>query len=191
MSGRSVSGPGRSRTLRRRVQGRRSSGCHVLGAILPALVVAALTVGTTGPGQSAASHLGHDLSATPAPGSNMSWAQAPAALRGAVRRSLASSVTRQQLPRPPGSFPFGYSVAVSGNTALVGAPESAGSGGAESNDGAVYAYTESGGTWTEQAELTIPADDPAGSFGYEFGCSVVCSAIWDGGARRLTLRWRR
>jgi hypothetical protein len=47
---------------------------------------------------------------------------------------------------------FGYSVAVSGNTIVVGAPSKIVNG----NDaqGAVYVFVESGGAWSQQAELT-------------------------------------
>jgi hypothetical protein len=61
---------------------------------------------------------------------------------------------------------FGSSVSLYGTTALVGAPDR----GAGSNyqRGAAYVFTESGGTWSQQAELTA-ADGAAGDF---FGCSV-------------------
>jgi hypothetical protein len=54
---------------------------------------------------------------------------------------------------------FGWSVSVSGDTALVGAPTT------NSGDGAVYVFTRSGSSWTQQAKLT--ATD-----GVAFGCSV-------------------
>ncbi|MGI9256961.1 MAG: fibronectin type III domain-containing protein, partial [Salinispira sp.] len=55
---------------------------------------------------------------------------------------------------------FGYSVAVDGDTAIVGAY------GDESSTGSAYVFTRSGSTWTQQPKLT--ADDGAGSdyFGY-------------------------
>jgi len=63
---------------------------------------------------------------------------------------------------------FGYSVAISGNTAIMGAPDKiSGSNGL----GAAYVFLESTGTWTQQAELT--ASDEAG--GDEFGLSVAIS----------------
>ena len=64
---------------------------------------------------------------------------------------------------------FGRSVALSGdgNTALIGAP------GATGGRGAVWVFTRSGSTWTEQAELTGGiAEEGAG----EFGRSVALSA---------------
>ena len=64
---------------------------------------------------------------------------------------------------------FGRSVALSGdgNTALVGAP------GVTGGRGAVWVFTRSGSTWTEQAELTGgSAEEGAG----QFGRSVALSA---------------
>ncbi len=60
---------------------------------------------------------------------------------------------------------FGWSVAVSGSTAVVGAPY------ANSYAGAAYVFTDSGGSWTQEAELT--ASD--GASGDEFGWSVAIS----------------
>jgi len=64
---------------------------------------------------------------------------------------------------------FGYSVAASGATAVIGAPcqnvlETP-------NQGAAYVFVRSGGTWTQQAELT--ASD--GATGDAFGTSVAVS----------------
>ena len=60
---------------------------------------------------------------------------------------------------------FGYSVAVSGSTAVVGAPFS------NSGTGAAYVFRRSGASWAQQAELTATGaatDD-------EFGTSVALS----------------
>jgi hypothetical protein len=64
---------------------------------------------------------------------------------------------------------FGSSVAVSGNTALVGAPHHTASG--KPNAGAAYVFVRSGGSWTQQAELT--AID--GAANDELGASVAVS----------------
>ena len=58
---------------------------------------------------------------------------------------------------------FGHSVSVSGNTALIGAPND---DDVASNAGAAYVFVRSGSSWTEQEKLT--ALDGAGSdeFGY-------------------------
>ncbi|MFN9809804.1 MAG: FG-GAP repeat protein, partial [Deltaproteobacteria bacterium] len=58
---------------------------------------------------------------------------------------------------------FGASVAVSGDTVVVGAP-------ARDNEGSVYVFVRSGTTWTEQAMLT--ASD---AVAYRFGSSVAVS----------------
>src|ERR1022692_4607455 len=62
---------------------------------------------------------------------------------------------------------FGFSVSVSGDTAVVGAPNQ------DENDspGAAYVFTRSGTTWTQQQKLT--ASD--GSLVNEFGISVSVS----------------
>ncbi len=69
---------------------------------------------------------------------------------------------------------FGYAVAVSsdGNTAMVGA---SGKAGTYTSQGAVYVFTRSGSTWTQQAKLL--AGDPGN--GDYFGCSVALSANGD------------
>ena len=61
---------------------------------------------------------------------------------------------------------FGYSVALSGDTALVGAPYR--TVGDTSEQGAAYAFTSSDGDWTQQQELTA-SDAAAGDL---FGFSV-------------------
>ena len=63
---------------------------------------------------------------------------------------------------------FGWSVAVSGNIAVVGAPCHTNSNG-QCGQGAAYVFDESGGKWTQQAELT--ASD--GATGDGFGWSVA------------------
>jgi hypothetical protein len=64
---------------------------------------------------------------------------------------------------------FGYAVAVSGDTALVGAYYD--SQGAETARGSAYVFTRSGTTWTQRQKLT--ASDGAG--GDYFGFSVALS----------------
>ena len=79
---------------------------------------------------------------------------------------------------------FGYSVAVSGNTVVVGAPqEDSSSVGINSTPnklaagsaGAAYVFTGSGGTWTQQAYLKPAAAGPGGQAGDHFGFSVAIS----------------
>lgn len=65
---------------------------------------------------------------------------------------------------------FGYAVAISGDTALVGAVH-ANAGFSITDAGAVYVYVRSSGVWTQQQKLTAPI---SGSYLY-FGCSVGLS----------------
>ncbi|HXN32351.1 MAG TPA: FG-GAP repeat protein [Polyangiaceae bacterium] len=58
---------------------------------------------------------------------------------------------------------FGYAVAVSGNTALVGAV------GRAANQGYVYAFARTGSAWTQQQELTAADGAPEDCF----GCTVA------------------
>lgn len=62
---------------------------------------------------------------------------------------------------------FGYSVAISGNTVLVGASEK--TVGANTNQGAAYVFTINGSKWVQQAELT--AND--GGWKDHFGTAVA------------------
>jgi hypothetical protein len=62
---------------------------------------------------------------------------------------------------------FGYSVALAGNTALVGAPVD--DVGAALNQGSAYVFTRSGASWSQQARLTA-GDGAASDF---FGTSVA------------------
>src|SRR5439155_10958383 len=67
-----------------------------------------------------------------------------------------------------GAGPFGYSVALSadGNTALIGGPIDNG------NVGAAFAFTRSGGVWTQQGtKLTGGGETGAGQFGFSVALS--------------------
>ena len=61
---------------------------------------------------------------------------------------------------------FGYSVAISGNTALVGAYQDV--VGAQNGQGSVYVFVRSGISWSQQAQLTATG----GLAGDQFGTSV-------------------
>jgi hypothetical protein len=81
---------------------------------------------------------------------------------GAGDASAASPLYTQQAEWAAGAgAQFGYAVAVSGNTAVVGAPNANGAG-------AVAVFGLSGTTWTQQATLT-PSDATTGD---AFGASV-------------------
>jgi RHS repeat-associated protein len=58
---------------------------------------------------------------------------------------------------------FGYSVALSGSTAIIGSPNHVAPGGAEYS-GAAYVYTYAAGTWSQAAELSA-SDDTSGALG--------------------------
>jgi hypothetical protein len=90
----------------------------------------------------------------------------------------ASALTQQGPKLTPsnefgGGSAFGDSVALSadGNTALIGGPVDGGAGTSYSQTGAVWVYTRTGSTWTEQAKLTATYK-PGGAF----GSSVALSA---------------
>ena len=62
-------------------------------------------------------------------------------------------------------------MAISGSTAVVGAP------GKNSNTGAAYVFTRSGSTWSQRAELTA-ADGAAGDgFGYAVALSGSTAVV--------------
>jgi hypothetical protein len=79
---------------------------------------------------------------------------------------------------------FGYSVAVSGDTVVVGAPqEDSSSLGINSTpneaagaSGAAYVFIRSGSVWSQQAYLKPAAVGPGGQTGDHFGWSVAVSA---------------
>jgi hypothetical protein len=54
---------------------------------------------------------------------------------------------------------FGYSVALSGSTAILGAD------GKNTSTGAAYVFARSGGTWTQQIKLTASDGGTADNFG--------------------------
>lgn len=68
---------------------------------------------------------------------------------------------------PAANDEFGYSVAISGDTAVIGAHFDDNSGG--TNTGAAYVFTRTGTTWTQQAKLT--ASNTASND--EYGSSVA------------------
>ncbi len=66
---------------------------------------------------------------------------------------------------------FGVSVAVSGDTAVVGAYQRKG------GIGAVYVFTRSGSTWSQQAELTAADGAQNSSFGYSVALSGSTAVV--------------
>ncbi len=75
---------------------------------------------------------------------------------------------------------FGYSVSVSGDTAVVGAAW--GEVGANANQGAAYVFVRSGGVWSQQPTLVASDGAALDQFGYSvsvFGGTAVVGAVYD------------
>ncbi len=114
-------------------------------------------------------------------GSGPSLAQAPAGLLAAVRRTPglraagAGSTWSQQaeLTASGGATgdQLGWSVAVSGSTAVVGAP------GSNTGGGAAYVFVKSGSTWSQQAMLTDPGDISGDGFGNSVAISGSTAVV--------------
>ncbi|HEY7184267.1 MAG TPA: PxKF domain-containing protein [Blastocatellia bacterium] len=78
---------------------------------------------------------------------------------------------------------FGLSVAISGDTVVVGAPDKNGAAGL--NPGSVYVFARSGGVWSQQQKLEAPdaaENDEFGSSVAISGDTVVVGASLDTGA---------
>ena len=73
---------------------------------------------------------------------------------------------------------FHFSVAISGDVALVGAP--ADTVGADPLRGSAYVFTRSGTTWTQQARLTAPDGAPEDSFGGAVALSSATALVGAG-----------
>ena len=74
---------------------------------------------------------------------------------------------------------FGGSVALDGDTAVVGARQHGQNG---INSGAAYVFTRSAGSWAEQAKLVPEDGDPADFFGVSValdGDTALIGAFWD------------
>lgn len=67
---------------------------------------------------------------------------------------------------------FGYSVALSGRTALVGAPVNG-----VSRPGAAYVFARSGGAWTQQQKLQAADGDGSDDFGASVALSADTAAV--------------
>ncbi|MEY2433586.1 MAG: hypothetical protein QOC92_3311 [Acidimicrobiaceae bacterium] len=79
----------------------------------------------------------------------------------------------------PGTAQFGNHVAVSGGTAVVGAPNMHT---AYNGVGAAYVFTRAGTAWVEQTKLTPSDGLPGDRFGWSVaisGNTIVVSSIWD------------
>jgi FG-GAP repeat len=102
--------------------------------------------------------------------SQTTLAQAPPALLSAVEHSLAPSLARQELTAPTARR-FGNSLALSGTTALIGALYT------NHGAGAVYVLAETGGVWSQEAELTASDAAPDAVFGSSVALSGTTALI--------------
>ncbi len=136
------------------VRGRSASGFGWVWLVL----VVGLSAGVAGMSAGAAASMAARLASLVrvAPRAEFGLSQAPAGLRVAVRRALGvraasgGSSQRAELTASggTGSNRFGLSVAVSGSTAVVGAPSN------NSRRGAAYVFVRSRMGWSKQAKLT-------------------------------------
>ncbi|MEY3231023.1 MAG: hypothetical protein RL689_1112, partial [Planctomycetota bacterium] len=87
------------------------------------------------------------------------------------RRTGSTWSQQAQLTAADGaaSDQFGWSVALSGDTAIVGA--FADDVGANANQGSAYVFVRSGSTWTQQAQLTATGGAASDQFGWSVGLS--------------------
>ena len=92
-------------------------------------------------------------------------------LKAAISDALNSTVSQEQKLAPgiSASDSFGSDVAISGDTAVVGAKRD--DIGANVDQGSIFVFVRSGATWTQQAKL-MASDGAAGD---NFGSSVAIS----------------
>ncbi|MGA2004482.1 MAG: FG-GAP repeat protein [Terriglobales bacterium] len=111
------------------------------------------------------------------------WSSLPPDAQRAIRAVLEEDDTgwtqQAELTASDGvaADDFGMSVAMDGSTAVVGAPQK--TVGSNSTQGAVYVFVQSGGTWSQQAELTASDGAAFASFGSSVavsGSTVVVGA---------------
>ncbi len=148
----------------------RSSSRRVSLALLVALAVVAVTLLPSTAVASGAAW--RRRSAGRARGQRMALAQAPQTLQEAVRatvdlpsRGATPALRQTKLAASDGAAgdSFGWSVSISGSTAVVGAP------GSNGDTGSAYVFVRSGPAWNQQAELRA-SDGISGDF---FGWSVA------------------
>ena len=76
---------------------------------------------------------------------------------------------------------FGSAVAIYGETVMVGAPDAAHGG--KAGVGAVYVFTRTGSSWTQQQKLEAPASSSGKKFGTALaisGATMLVGAKWNG-----------
>jgi hypothetical protein len=84
--------------------------------------------------------------------------------RSGTTWSQQAILTQTHPPGETGDF-FGFSVAVSGDTVLIGAA------GADVNEGAVFQYARAGTNWSETAKLLGSDSGPGDNFGWDVALS--------------------
>jgi hypothetical protein len=99
-------------------------------------------------------------------------------------RSGAAWIQQARLAASDPTFAaeFGYSIAISGDRAIVGAPQAAGP--SASTEGAAYIFTRTGTTWTFDAKLTAFDGIANHQFGHSVtidGTTAVVGAPYDNG----------
>ena len=142
-----------------------------------AIVVAAVLVAWVG---TASASPRDRVAADPARGSRRSLSQAPLGLQAAFRTALGvrngplgSAFQRGKLTAGDGApnDNFGYSVAISGQTAVVGAYNKS------TQTGAAYVFVRSATAWSQQAELTAADAAPNDRFGYAVAISGSTAVV--------------
>jgi hypothetical protein len=108
----------------------------------------------------------------------------PAALRTAIDRTLGTdewTQTQEVTADDPGFTPqFGISVALHGTTAMIGAQQA--KIGDNEDQGAVYVYEQSGGTWTQTQKLVASDGAAFDTFGHSIAFDGTTAFIGAYGA---------
>jgi hypothetical protein len=102
---------------------------------------------------------------------------------GAVYVWVRSGITwsQQEILLPPAGGGFGFSLALDGDTAAIGAPNE--TIGANSNQGAAYIFLRIGTAWSLQQKVMIPGGSAGSSFAFNLALSgnkLVASASGSG-----------
>jgi hypothetical protein len=143
------------------------------GVLLATVAAAPASAGSYSHPAGTVQQAGHHRTAASAP---VTVAQAPAGLRAAVRATLGQPATAPVAPAtraaPASLVPgdgqadfFGVSIAISGNTALVGATT------AHHRTGAAYVFTRGNRGWTQQARLVASDGVARDNFGFSVALS--------------------
>jgi len=102
-----------------------------------------------------------------------------ASLQQAIKKSVGQQTRLSAADGAAGDW-LGYSVSLSGDTALVGAAYDG--VGANSGQGSAYVFIRSGSTWTQQSQLTAgdgAAQEMFGSSVALSGDTALVGAVWD------------